>query len=107
MLGLALGILKRGCQLLVNPQFKGKTQRYVVKLPKSADAGKKYCPKIQLVPGTLGTCTNSSHACLLKLSDNKDIVMREDMFLKYFEYIILYSSIVILSLNSLPILFQS
>ena len=59
MLGLALGILKRGCQLLVNPQFKGKTQRYVVKLPKSAGAG-QYCPKIPWVPGTRDTRTNSS-----------------------------------------------
>ena len=35
-------------------------------------------------------CTYYTFTCLLKLSDNKDIVMREDMFLKYFEYIYIY-----------------
>jgi len=40
-------------------KFKGATQHYVVKLPKSAGA-RHYCPKIQGVPGTLGTRANSS-----------------------------------------------
>ena len=40
-------------------KFKGATQHYVVKLPKLAGAT-HYCPKIQRVPGTLGTRTNSS-----------------------------------------------
>ena len=39
--------------------FKGETQCYVVKLPKSAGAG-QYCPKILRVPGTRGTRANSS-----------------------------------------------
>ena len=39
--------------------FKGETQRYVVKLPKSGGAG-QYFPKIPRVPGTRGTRTNSS-----------------------------------------------
>ena len=39
--------------------FKGETQHYVVKLPKSAGAG-QYCPKIPRVPATLGTRANSS-----------------------------------------------
>ena len=44
--GLELGIWNSGCQSLVNPQnFKGETQGYVVKLPKSGGAG-QYCPKI-------------------------------------------------------------
>ena len=43
-------------------QFKGETQYYVVKLPKSAGA-RQYCPKIQRVPGTLGTHANSSPEC--------------------------------------------
>ena len=42
-------------------KFKGATQHYVVKLPKSAGA-RHYCPKIQRVPGTLGTRANSSPA---------------------------------------------
>ena len=40
-------------------KFKGETQHYVVKLPKSAGA-RHYCPKILRVPGTLGTHANSS-----------------------------------------------
>ena len=40
-------------------KFKSETQPYVVKLPKSKGAS-KYCPKIQRVPGTLGTRANSS-----------------------------------------------
>ena len=48
--GLELGIWNSGCQSLVNPKnFKGETQRYVVKLPKSAGAG-QYFPKIPWVP---------------------------------------------------------
>ena len=39
--------------------FKGETQHYVVKLPKSVGA-RQYCPKIQQVPGTRGNHTNSS-----------------------------------------------
>ena len=39
--------------------FKGETQFYVIKLPKSAGAGQE-CPKIMWVPGTCGTRTNSS-----------------------------------------------
>ena len=39
--------------------FKGETQRYVVKLPKATGSG-QYCPKILLVPGIRGTRTNSS-----------------------------------------------
>ena len=38
--------------------FKGETQHYVVKLPKSVGA-RKFCPKTLWVPGTLGTCSNS------------------------------------------------
>ena len=38
--------------------FKGETQHYVVKLPKSVGA-RKFCPKTPWVPGTLGTCSNS------------------------------------------------
>ena len=40
-------------------KFKGETQYYVVKLPKSAGA-RHYCPKIWRMPGTLGTRANSS-----------------------------------------------
>ena len=40
-------------------KFKGGTQPYVVKLPKSAGA-RHYCPNILRVPGTLGTRANSS-----------------------------------------------
>ena len=40
---------------------KGAPQHYVVKLPKTAGA-RQNCPKIQQVPGTLGTCANSSPA---------------------------------------------
>ena len=40
-------------------KFKGETQPYVVKLPKSVGA-RHYCPKIPLVPGTLGAHANSS-----------------------------------------------
>ena len=43
--------------------FKGETQHYVVKLPKSAGV-RQYCPKILQVPGTLGTCANSSPGLL-------------------------------------------
>ena len=39
--------------------FKGETQHYIVKLPKSAGA-RQYCPKIPWVPGTLGTRAISS-----------------------------------------------
>ena len=39
--------------------FRGEAQHFVVKLPKSAGA-RQYCPKIPWVPGTLGTCGNSS-----------------------------------------------
>ena len=39
-------------------KFKGETQRYVVKLPKSAGA-RHYCTKIPRVPGTLSTRANS------------------------------------------------
>ena len=50
-------------------KFKGATQHYVVKLPKSAGA-RHYCPKILRVPGTLGTRANSSpvlqQVCLVK-----------------------------------------
>ena len=41
-------------------KFKGATQHYVVKLPKSAGA-RYYCPKVPRVPGTLGTRSSSSH----------------------------------------------
>ena len=41
--------------------FKGKTQCYIVKVPKSTGAG-QYCPKILRMPGTRGTRTNSSPA---------------------------------------------
>ena len=40
-------------------KFKGASQYYVVKLPKSAGA-RHYCPKIQRVPGNLSTRANSS-----------------------------------------------
>jgi len=40
-------------------KFKGATQHYAVKLPKSAGAI-HYCPKSLQVPGTLGTRANSS-----------------------------------------------
>ena len=40
-------------------KFKDETQHYVVKLPKSAGA-RRYCPKIQRVPDTLGIHANSS-----------------------------------------------
>ena len=40
-----------------SPNFKGETQRYVVKLPKSAGA-RQYCLNIPQVPGTRGTHTN-------------------------------------------------
>ena len=40
-------------------KFKGETEHYVVKLPKSAGA-RHYCPKILQVLGTLGTRANSS-----------------------------------------------
>jgi hypothetical protein len=40
-------------------KFKGETQHYVIKLPKSAGA-RHYGPKIQRVPGTLGTRADSS-----------------------------------------------
>ena len=42
-------------------KFKGAIQHYVVKLSKSAGT-RHYCPKIQRVPGTLGTRANSSPA---------------------------------------------
>ena len=40
-------------------KFKGVTQPYVEKLPKSAGA-RHYCPKIRQVPGTPGTRAKSS-----------------------------------------------
>jgi hypothetical protein len=44
--------------------FKGETQHYVVKLPKSAGA-RQYCPKTLWMPGTLGTRANSSPSYVL------------------------------------------
>ena len=40
-------------------KFKGTSQHYLVKLPKSTGA-RHYCLKIARVPGTLGTHANSS-----------------------------------------------
>ena len=48
-------------------KFKGETQHYLVKLPKSTGA-RYYCPKIQRVPGTLGTHANSSPESLIQNS---------------------------------------
>ena len=48
-------------------KFKGATQHYVVKLPKSAGA-RHYCPKIQRVPGTHGTRANSSPVFIIQVS---------------------------------------
>ena len=48
--------------ITVNPQnSRVNTQHYLVKFPKSAGA-RHSCPKIPRVPGTLGTCANSSPA---------------------------------------------
>jgi len=44
-------------------KFKGATQHYVVKLPKSTGAS-NYCPKIPQMPGTLVTQANSSPASM-------------------------------------------
>ena len=50
----------------ISLNFKGKTQHYVVKLPKST-AARQYCPKIPRVPGTLGTHANSSPTTIIRL----------------------------------------
>ena len=56
-------------------KFKGATQHYLVKLPKSAGA-RHYCPKTPRVPGTLGTRANSSPVssvlCLGNCDQNKE-----------------------------------
>ena len=62
--------------------FKGETQHYVVKLPKSAGAS-QYCPKIQWVPGTLGARSNSSPAYLTFLCLPIKAIMGIE-FLAYF-----------------------
>ena len=52
------GNLKQGVPITSKfSKFKGETQPYVVKLPKSVGA-RHYCPKILRVPGTPGTRSN-------------------------------------------------
>jgi hypothetical protein len=45
-------------------KFKGATEHYVVKLPKSTGA-RHYYPKNPRLPGTLGTGANSSPESML------------------------------------------
>jgi hypothetical protein len=61
--GLELGNLKQQQVQITSKssKFKGATQHYLVKLPKSAGA-RHDCPKIAQVPGTLGIRANSSPA---------------------------------------------
>ena len=60
--GLRIGSWKQRVPITSkSSKFKGATHYYVVKLPKSAGV-RHYCPKIQWVPGTLGTFANSSPA---------------------------------------------
>ena len=56
--GLGLEFETAGANSPKSSKFKGATQHYLVKLPKSAGA-RHYCPKILRVPGTLGTRANS------------------------------------------------
>ena len=63
-------------------KFKGVTQHYVLKLPKSAGA-RHYCPKIPWVTGTLGTCANSSLVCIeyfLRISCTTEVIWSHCVF---------------------------
>ena len=58
-------------------KFKGATQHYIVKLPKSVGA-RHYCPTIPQMLGTLGTRANLSPETVFEIT-SKDIDMSKSV----------------------------